>query len=214
MLPEEARARLAGVGLALSHDATQGRSDDAYYKALQAEIEEQLGISVFVQNDITAAASGESMFGAAKPFADYMYFYLGAKLHGRLVLNHQIYKGNSPLSFDVGIDALEAELQAHNKPVDTLWERSGDWSSFEGLMEVWEARLISKMSECIGSLGQFLEFKTVILSSYAPQEVCRDICQKLEKKNAGIRAIAGNISPSPKAIGAASIPLSSRFMVE
>lgn len=214
MLPDKARARLAGVGLALSHDATHGRGDDAYFKALQAEIEEQLGISVFVQNDITAAASGESMFGAAKPFADYMYFYLGAKLHGRLVLNHQIYKGNSPLSFDVGIDALEAELKTHDKPLDALWERSGDWSAFDGLIDDWEGRLIEQMTDCIGNLGQFLEFRTIILSSYAPQGVCHDICQKLQSKLAGFQAIAGNISPSPKAVGAASLPLSSRFMVE
>ncbi len=214
MLPDAARERLAGLGLALSHDVSDGRDDEAYFKALQAEIEEQLGISVFVQNDITAAASGESLFGAAKPLSDYMYFYLGAQLHGRLVLNHQIYKGNSPLSFDVGIEALEDELTRVGKPIDPLWERSGDWSGYEALIAPWEERLITQMRESIGSLSQFLEFNTVILSSYAPLSVCETICKKLEKAAPGITAIAGTLSPSPKAMGAASLPFSSRFMIE
>lgn len=214
MLPKKARERLAGVGLALPHDVSQGRDDEAYFKALQAEIEEHLGVSVFVQNDITAAASGESMFGAAKPLTDYMYFYLGANLHGRLVLNHQIYNGNSPVSFDVGIAALERELARHNLPTGPLWERTGSWPDYGHPVTGWEDRLIAQMVQSLDAVSQFVEFETVILSSYAPQEICRDICRKLETMLGGVKAIAGNITPSPKAVGAASLPFSSRFMVE
>lgn len=49
MLPKKARERLAGVGLALPHGPSNGRDSEAYFRALQDEIEEQLGISVFVQ---------------------------------------------------------------------------------------------------------------------------------------------------------------------
>jgi predicted NBD/HSP70 family sugar kinase len=62
---------------------------------------------VFVQNDITAAAAGESLFGAAKNPPDFLFFYLGARLHSRLILNHLINNGNSPLSLDVGVLGLE-----------------------------------------------------------------------------------------------------------
>lgn len=214
MLPEKARERLAGVGLALAHSETNGRDEEAYFRALQDEIEAQLGISLFIQNDITAAASGESMFGVAKPLTDYMFFYLGAKLHGRLVLNHQIYKGNSPLSFDVGIDALETELAAHGKPLGPLWDRSGDWSAYQDLIEGWENRVVEQLRLSLAGLSQFVEFGTVVLSSYAPQSVCQAICGKLERSTPGVVAITGNLKPSPKAVGAASLPLSSRFMVE
>lgn len=214
MLPQQARERLAGVGLALPHDASHGQNEDTYFKALQTEIEEQLGISVFVQNDITAAASGESMYGAAKPLTDYMYFYLGAKLHGRMVLNHQIYKGNSPLSFDVGISILEEELKKHGMPLESLWDRSGDWSEYGDVTKEWERPLVDQMAQTVSSLSQFLEFKTVILSSYAPKSVCEEICRQLEDPTIGIQAVAGTLSPSPKAVGAASLPLGSRFMVE
>lgn len=76
--------------------STSGRDEPAYFAALQEKIESQLGMSVFIQNDITAAAAGESIFDVAKPLTDYLFFYLGAHLHSRLILNHQIHRGNSP----------------------------------------------------------------------------------------------------------------------
>lgn len=214
MLPKKARERLAGVGLALPHSISDGRDDEAYFKALKEEIEAHLGVQVFVQNDITAAASGESMFGAAKPLTDYMYFYLGANLHGRLVLNHQIYNGNSPVSFDVGIVALERDLASRGHPVQPLWERTGHWPDYGDLLTGWEERLIEQMVRSLDAVSQFVEFDTVVLSSYAPQAICQDICRKLETALNGVKAIAGTITPSPKAVGAASLPFSSRFMVE
>jgi hypothetical protein len=214
MLPEKARERLAGVGLALAHSGSYGPDEEAYFHALQEEIEAQLGISVFIQNDVTAAVSGESMFGAAKALTDYMFFYLGARLHGRLVLNHQIYKGNSSLSFDVGIDALEAELARRGKSLGPLWDRSDDWSTYGDLLDAWEHRLVDQIKESLAGVSQFVEFETVVLSSYAPRSVCLDICRKLEIAAPGLNAIASNLAPSPKAVGAASLPLSSRFMVE
>jgi len=214
LLPETARERLAGVGLALPQSVHDARDQEAHFQALQEEIEAQLGISVFIQNDVTAAASGESLFGAAKPFTDYMFFYLGAKLHGRLVLNHQIHKGNSELSFDVGIDALERALAARGAPLEPLWNRSGNWSIYGDLLRDWQERLIEQMARSLAGVSQFVEIETAVVSSYAPQEVCQDICRGLEGAVPGTRVIAGNLLPSPKAIGAASLPFTSRFTVE
>ncbi len=214
LLPLPARERLAGVGLALPHTDSIGIDEEAYYKALQDEIEVDLGMPVFVQNDITAAASGESMFGAAKPLTDYMFFYLGAKLHGRLVLNHQIHHGNSPVTFDVGIAALEKSLKKKKLSVEALWDRSGNWPDYGEVFGSWKRQLVEEMVRSIAGVQQFVELETVILSSYAPQAVCEDICRALAAAVPGVAAIAGTLAPSPKAVGAASLPFSSRFMVK
>jgi biotin operon repressor len=214
MLPRKARERLAGVGLALPQASAQGRDDETYFKALQEEIEQHLGVSVFVQNDITAAASGESMFGVAKPLTDYMYFYLGANLHGRLVLNHQIYNGNSTVSFDVGIDALERELTHRGANCVSLWEPGATWPDGSDTTAAWEDRLIAQMVRSLEAVSQFVQLETIVLSSRAPLEVRRAICLKLEAAAGGIKAIPGSISAPPKAVGAASLPYSSRFTVK
>jgi biotin operon repressor len=212
-LPVQARKSLAGVGLALPQ-SSEHRNDSAYIKALQEEIESQLGLSVFIQNDITAAAAGESMFGAAKSLNDYLYFYLGVHLHGRLVLDHKIFKGNSSLQFDVGIGGLEQRLRDAGKSTGPLWERSVVWPDYGNVLTSWEDSLIGQMQASLTSVSQFVEVGTVILSSYAPKTICADICREFEQRTPRVKAIAGEIMPSPKAVGAAGLPFSSRFMVE
>jgi predicted DNA-binding transcriptional regulator len=211
VLPPGTQDRLAGIGLALPESRsglTAGKSDPKHrYAALQEEIEKEIGQAVFVQNDITAAAAGESMFGSAKPHADYLYFYLGHELHSRLVLNHQIYNSNSPLSFDIGIGALERLARAKGPPTEPLWGRAD-------LLLTWEDDLIASMRSSIAALAQFVEVKTVILSSYIPEDICQALCVKLGRALPGVTVIAGKLSPSPKAVGAAGLPFSSRFMVE
>ncbi len=218
LLPGETHQRLAGIGLALPEPGDGAHNDptppDLRYSALQEEMEKEIGFPVFVQNDITSAAGGESMFGAAKPLSDYLFFYLGAELHSRLILNHQIYYGNSSLSFDVGIASLERNLQEINKPTEPLWDRAGTWPDYGKIKESWEASLVEQMKRSFNALAQFVEIKTIVLSSYAPQDICGAICENLESSLIGVKAIAGSITPSPKAIGAASLPFSSRFMVE
>lgn len=213
-LPDRAGSRLAGVGLALPNSTILGGDETDYFRALQDEIESQLGISVYIQNDITAAAGAESMFGAAKPLNDYLFFYLGARLHGRLVLNHQIHNGNSPLSFDCGIAALENSIIADGNQIDALWDRSGDWSQFAEHLGTWEEQLIEQMHKSFTSVSQFIEVNSVVLSSYAPRQVCEEICRKFELTTPNVQALAGTITPSPKAVGAAGLSFSSRFMVE
>jgi biotin operon repressor len=217
-LPAHLHGRIAGIGLAIPEgiEAWGGLQNGSALDPalLQSRIEKQAGLSVFVQNDITAAAGGESMFGVAKPLNDYLFFYLGARLHSRLILNHQIYHGNSNVSFDVGILSLEGLVAKHGQPTEVLWERSSDWPDYGAAFDSWRRNCREKLVQSIEALSQFVDIKTVVLSSYAPVPVCQGICDGLNEALPGIRALAGGIEASPKAVGAASLPFSSRFMVQ
>ncbi|WP_244620077.1 TIM44-like domain-containing protein [Mesorhizobium sp. NFR06] len=197
------------VELELTPKAARERFD-----ALQEEVEREIGYRVYVQNDITAAAGGESMFGVAKHLSDYLFFYLGARLHSRLVLNHQIYNTTAAVSFDVGILRLEEEIRKKGNSPSDLWERGADWPSFGDAEIAWQRDLVEQMKSSIAALKPFVPVASVVLSSYAPQAICRAICRELEQAMPGTTAIAGNIERLPKAVGAASLPFSSRFMVE
>lgn len=214
MIPQEARNRIAGVGLALPYKESAGRAADQHFADLQAEIEEHLGIPVFVQNDITAAAGGESMFGAAKPLTDYMYFYLGAKLHGRLVLNHQIYHGNSSVDFDVGISALERLVAQRGFNAAPLWDGTPEWPDYGAVLDDWTAAAADQIERTVHAVGQFVELEAVVLSSPAPASVCDRIRRTLQERPQAIPVVVGAVRVSPKAVGAASLPFSSRFTVE
>lgn len=211
MVPESDRPRLAGIGLALPHDASAGAAEEEFFRALQAEIEEQLDVPLFVQNDIAASASGESMFGAAKQMSDYMYFYLGERLHGRLILNHQIHKGNSPVNFDVGVSALERGLGQTGIGTEALWNHEG-WPDLGEAGGLWRAEIVSQISASIQAVAQFVQLEGVILASFIPVEICQEICALLAQKSP-VPVHASTISPMPEAIGAASLPFGSIFTI-
>jgi predicted NBD/HSP70 family sugar kinase/predicted DNA-binding transcriptional regulator len=218
ILPIGPRERIAGIGLALPEDQAElelaPKGSQERLDALQYEIEQETGYSVYVQNDITAAAAGESMFGVAKSMSDYLYFYLGARLHCRLILNHQIYNANAAASFDVGILRLDDEIRRGGGSTDELWQRGSSWPSYGKAEEVWRDEVLGQMKRSTEALSQFVPVPSIVLSSYAPHKVCEELCAQFAKQLPAIRAIASSVELSPKAVGAASLPFSSRFIAE
>lgn len=221
VLPIKMRSRIAGIGLALptnieKWDMPQDASGQSL-NGIQDELEALVGLPVFVQNDITAAASGESMFGVAKTMTDYLFFFLGEKLHIRLVLNHQIFSGNYAIaqeSIDVGILNLEKKLISANIPTETLWGHEPIWTEYSAQVRPWQLECSHVQSQFLKSLAQFINIDTVVLSSYAPRDVCQNICNNLTEEFPNIQAFTGDITIAPIAVGAASLSFSSRFMVQ
>ena len=209
-LSESRQGRIAGVGLALPTPPLQIGPD---HDTLHHYLETELGLPVFVQNDITAAAGGESLFGAARQLQDFLFFYLGARLHGRLVLNHQIYNGNSPLSYDVGVLALERALPVEDGLAEKLWGQDPTWPPMGPPFAAWQQTCAESLVKSVLSLLQFIELKTVVLSSFVPAEICTALCGLVRQEIPEINAVVGRSSAAPKAVGAASLPFSSRFMV-
>lgn len=209
-LSESRQARVAGVGLALPTPPIRSGPD---HDVLHRYLETELGLPVFVQNDITAAAGGESLFGKARQLQDFLFFYLGARLHGRLVLNHQIYNGNSPLSYDVGVLALERALPAGDPAAARLWEQHPSWPPMGPAFTDWQQACTESLIKSTQALLQFIELKTVLLSSFVPPEICSELCNLVRQEIPSINAVVGRASAAPKAVGAASLPFSSRFMV-
>jgi len=106
--------------------------------------------------------------------------------------------------------SLDTRLGTLNLKVPKLRQ----WPDYGETQKVWEAELVERIRLSFETLTQFVEMNTIVLSSYAPQDICQKICEQLESVAPGSKAMAGIINPSPKAIGAASLPFSSRFMVE
>lgn len=217
-LPDKHEGRLAGIGIAMPEDRDElalGPTGMAErYETLSKEIEDALGIEVYVQNDITAAAAGESMFGAAKSLDDYLFFYIGARLHHRLVLKHQIFQSRAQESKAVGLLDLEDRLSAAGHQTDVLWQRGADWPDFGPAKGQWFRDCVGELTSSLSAASQFLPVNTVIVSSFAPAGICKDIAEAINEGSTDVSAIPGELQLSPKALGAASLPFSSKFTVE
>jgi len=203
------RKRVAGIGLALPDNF----EDSDTLGTLTRDLESQLDLEVFLQNDVTAAASGESLFGAARDLDNYLFFYIGAKVHSRLILNHQIFNSAATIPYDVGLLELERGLGSNAAYADELWERAKGLGNFDNALAEWKEKCIALIGSKLNELGQFVDVSTVVLSSYIPREICEDICSTLENDTTKVSAIVGGLANAPKAVGAAALPFSSRFMV-
>jgi hypothetical protein len=49
----------------------------------------------------------------ARSLPDFPFFYLGSRLHSRLILNYQLHSGKSDLSYDVGLSRPQEGPKAH-----------------------------------------------------------------------------------------------------
>lgn len=208
-LPAKKRKRVAGLGLALPDDF---EDSDALSK-LNKRIESDLEFEVFVQNDVTAAASGESLFGAAKDLDNYLFFYIGARVHSRLILNHQIYNAAATTPYDVGLLELERGLGSNTAYAEELWKRANELEHFGSALQAWKAKCVELIRTRLHELGQFVDVTTVVISSYIPRDICEDICCGLQDDSSNVSAVVGHLGSAPKAVGAAALPFSSRFMV-
>lgn len=57
------------------------------------DLANRLKIPVFLDNDATAGAIGEVLYGAAKRLADFFYIYLGVGIGGGIILSGRPYRG-------------------------------------------------------------------------------------------------------------------------
>ena len=201
------RRRIAGIGLALP----EGFSDTDELKAFKERAEADFGLEVFVQNDVTAAANGESLFGIARDLDNYLFFYIGAMVHTRLILNHQIHRSGANSAYDVGLLHFERALGSNDVSSEDLWRLSEGSPQYASAVESWKSDCVALLASKVREARQFVDVGTVVLSSYAPRHLCQAICDALSGTAVGLTAVVGSIPHSPKAVGAASLPYASRF---
>jgi len=216
-LRPEVRSRIVGIGLAIPDETSM--SDELKVMMgldwLEAErgIEHSFGLPVYIQNEITAAASGESLFGSARSQSDFVFFYLGSHLQSRLILNHQIYNGSGPPRYDVGLSQLNQAIEAYGLAVGTLTDTSEISVAASDAIATWCRRCCKTITDSVESLLQFVSVKSLVVSTYAPAEFGARICGDIRDALPGVNILLGGTT-APKAVGAASLSYHSRFMVQ
>lgn len=218
--PKAHHSRIAGIGLAVPSDvdAWEGANtlSGRNFIGIETELTQLTGLEVLVQNDTTAAASAEGLFGAAKELDDYLYLFLGARLHQRLVLNHQIHAGQVELPAEgreIGVLALEKRLREAGFPVDALWNGSEDWSAYAAFLDPWldaaAAGILSSVDEAL----RLVRLQTIVIASSIPPPTLVLLHARLAAALPDIKVLLSHVAHSAKAVGAASLPFSSRFTI-
>jgi predicted NBD/HSP70 family sugar kinase len=91
---------------------------------IKAELEEQFGVPVVVENDVNSAAMGEAIYGAGKEHADFLCLTYGTGVGGAIVRDRQVYHGSSFSAAEFGAIVTHAsERVAGTDYFDGCYER-------------------------------------------------------------------------------------------
>lgn len=108
--------KILGVGVALHGivDARTGLSIHAPYygwknKNIKEKLEEELGLTVYVDNDVRAMALGESWFGATKDITNFVTLNISNGIGAGIIINNNPYYGVDFSAGEIGHIVVEAD---------------------------------------------------------------------------------------------------------
>ncbi|MBD0415969.1 ROK family transcriptional regulator [Oryzicola mucosus] len=207
---------------------------------LRAEIQAEFTFPVYLQNDATAACGAELVFGKVSGISDFLYFYIGAFAGGGIVLNGSVYTGPGGNAGALGsmpvpgpdgkprqlidiasIAILEKALAAQGVDASHLWTAPEDWGDLGGELDVWIENAANALAYAIASASSVIDFEAVILDGWMPYPIRARLVAAIDRALSDIDAEGlvlptvreGTVGIHARALGAASLPLSERFLI-
>jgi len=216
------------------------RMDSWKTRDLHAELSATLDMPIFLQNDATAACSAELVFGEDDLPANTLGIFVAFFVGGGLVVNHQLFSGSignaaglAPIAIPdrdggfcrlidlASLSVLEKRLQRAGHDTREMWESADEWSFPNDIVDDWVDGCAHGLSHAIHAAQTFLDLDAVLLEGWIPRAVLTDLCERVEQKMgnldlAGVRLPelrVGMIGKNARELGAASLPLSHRFLM-
>ncbi|MDI6026585.1 ROK family transcriptional regulator [Corticibacterium sp. UT-5YL-CI-8] len=207
---------------------------------LRAEIQAEFTFPVYLQNDATAACGAELVFGKVGGISDFLYFYIGAFAGGGIVLNGSVYTGPGGNAGALGsmpvpgpdgmprqlidiasIAILEKALNAKGIEASHLWTAPEDWGHLGAELDIWIENAANALAYAIASASSVIDFEAVILDGWMPYSIRARLVVAIDRALSGIDAEGlvlptireGTVGIHARALGAASLPLSERFLI-
>jgi predicted NBD/HSP70 family sugar kinase len=208
---------------------------------IRRAIEDACGYPVLVENDATAACGAELVFGAAPRPHDFLYFYIGYFVGGGLVLGHSLFVGRTGNAGALGsmpvpapsggvvqlidlasLSRLEARMRADGQESASLWAAPDGWQVAPATLDAWVAEAAHGLAHAIAAAASVVDVEAALIDGWLPASLratlVRETAASLERINlAGITAPEvreGSVGPDARVLGAASLPLSERFLVK
>ncbi len=198
-------------------------------------------LPVMVMNDATAACQAEHVYGRGRGWRDYAYFYVGAFVGGGVVLNNSVYEGRFhnagalgslrsigpngaalQLADTASLHLLEGRLAEVGIDPRRLWDLPQDWRDYTRYVEPWLGQTAQELARACLSTCSVIDFEAVIIDGAFPADVRDDLVERTRRYLAtqDVRGLIapqiepGSIGGNARAIGAASSPIFSQFLLD
>ncbi|MEM9436290.1 MAG: ROK family transcriptional regulator [Pseudomonadota bacterium] len=209
---------------------------------IQAEMAKMFDFPVFLGNDATSACGAELTFGTTDTPPDFLYIYIGYFVGGGVVLNGTLYSGRSGNAGAIGPYPVVSKDGRQTQLVDTASliglerrvlakQRQSEPAASE--VNVWDLcdpkTFDDWMDEAVPTLAQLIigscsviDFPSVLIDGNMPEprreKVIVRITQALDALPlSGLikpDVAPGSLHTRARRLGAASLPLSKKFMLE
>jgi len=208
---------------------------------IAGEIAANWDFPIYLQNDASAACGAELVFGRQDRPPNFLYFFIGFFIGGGLVLDNVLYTGRTGNAAALGslpvgvrggklqqlvdvasLATLEQELRAAGAEAGLIWESPKSWSLPPGVLERWIDGAAEGMAYAIASSACLIDFDCVLIDGWLPGAVRAEIVARTRARLAAMQVAGidrpaireGTIGSDARALGAASLPLSERFLVD
>lgn len=208
---------------------------------LKTELEQRLSLPVFLQNDATSACSAELVFGDATHPANFASFHVAFFIGGGLVLRGSLYVGAhgnaagfGPLAVPDRDGALRALIDAaslatlERRMLDAgldprqIWIEPEGWQIPQPLLRDWTEGAAFALAQAIRATQTVLDLDAFLIDGWLPgavrsalAEAVRTELGKLDMTGMAMpRIVTGTIGAEARPLGAASLPLTARFLLE
>lgn len=215
---------------------------DWRHRDVATEIAESLHIPVYLQNDASAACGAELVFGEQNRSRDFLYFFIGFFVGGGLVIDNALFTGRTgnaaalgsiPIGLRAGgkvrqlvdvasLASLEKALVARGGDGSMIWESSKSWSVPDDVLVPWIADAAEGLAYAIISATCLVDVERAVIDGWLPNDVRAEIVRRTSVRLEEIHVAGidlpilreGTIGSNARSLGAASLPLADRFMVD
>lgn len=221
--------------------APQAEMDAWRSRDIGAELGAVLGLPVFVQNDATSACGAELIFGTGERPKDFLYFYFGTFIGGGLVMNGQLFLGRTGNAAAVGsiqvpapgagtrrlidlasMSVLAEAMEAAGEASDHLWSQHDRWELSSGVLDRWLDQAAGALAHATLAAAALLEIEAVLIDGWMPVAVRAEIVRRTQGALLGLDLAGidppvireGTVGADARALGAAAIPLSQRYLID
>lgn len=221
--------------------APQAEMDAWRHRDIQAEVAALSGLPTWVQNDATSACGAELVFGREDRPSDFLYIFIAHFIGGGLVLNGHLHTGPTGNAAAIGsipvpgpegrmrqlitvgsLAELERSMVEHGLDASAIWDRAEDWPVPQDLRQGWISGAAAGIAHAILCATATVELKAVMIDGWLPADWRQNLVQAVRDSMATLdfagldepQVMEGSVGHLARTLGAASIPLSQRFLIE
>jgi predicted NBD/HSP70 family sugar kinase len=205
-----------------------------------AELANVTGLSVHLANDATAACAAENVFGATRS-TDYIYLFVGAFVGGGIVIDGDLVTGRTGNAAAIGsmpvqdgaggvcqligvasIHVLEKMIAAEGGDPLAIWRDAAAWDGLGPVLERWLTAAAKALAHALVSGSAVYDFECAVIDGSFPPTIRGRLVAatagemaRLERQGLSPLDIReGTIGAGAREIGAASLPLFARFLLD